>query len=69
MPLAMHYATFGMLYVPGNELEGKGADESLVLCMEEMSSMVGSGSCIEEGQGDCSDDDIEAKLNGSTLCI
>jgi hypothetical protein len=27
-----------------------------VLCMEEMCGIVGSGSCVEEGQGDGDDD-------------
>jgi hypothetical protein len=37
--------------------------------MEEICGMVGSGSCVEEGQGDCGDDDIEAKFYRSTACI
>jgi hypothetical protein len=31
------------------------------LCMEEMCRVVGSGSCVEEGQGDGGDDDNEAE--------
>jgi hypothetical protein len=31
-----------------------------VLCMAEMCGVVGSGSCVEEGQGDGGDDDDEA---------
>jgi hypothetical protein len=30
--------------------------------MEEMCGMVGSGSCVEEGQGDRGDDDNEAEF-------
>jgi hypothetical protein len=32
-----------------------------VLCMEEMCGVLGSGSCVEEGQGDGSYDNSEAK--------
>jgi hypothetical protein len=42
--------TLSASYLPDNELEGKGACESLVLCMEEMYGIVGSGSCIEKGK-------------------
>jgi hypothetical protein len=42
-----------------SELVEKGAGESLVLCMEEMYGVVGIG--VEEGQGDCGDDDDEAE--------
>jgi hypothetical protein len=43
------------------------ADQELtlcgVLCMEEMCGVVGSGSCMEEGQGDGGgdDDEVESK--------
>jgi hypothetical protein len=67
IPLAVHCAILSGSYLPDNELEGKGAGESLVLCMEEMCGMVGSGSCVEEGQGDCGDNDAE--FYGSILCI
>jgi hypothetical protein len=30
------YATLSVSYLPDNELEGKGAGENLVLCMEDM---------------------------------
>jgi hypothetical protein len=40
-------------------------DQELVmcgmLCMQEMCGVVGSGSCVEEGQGDGGGDDNEAK--------
>jgi hypothetical protein len=40
-----------------------------VLCMEEMCGVVGSGSCMEEGQGDGGGDDDEAEFHGSTSCV
>jgi hypothetical protein len=32
-----------------------------VLCMEEMCGVVGSGSCVEEGQGDGDDDEAKSE--------